>query len=226
MHLKGKTVVFCIPGSNFHITFMNSWNELLMWCNVYGIRPIFSLRAGANLYNVRNSCLNGDLRKGVIQKPFDEKIKYDYLMWIDSDIVFSPRHFVELINVDQPIVSGLYKRQDGSTYATVEKMDDEYLKKNGMYHFLTEQELNEKKEPFKVDYTGFGWMLIKHGVFESLEYPWFSPAWLYNKTADDISMNMFTTEDIGFCLRAKEIGYDIWAAPKAVVGHLKPMILL
>ena len=35
--------------------------------------------------------------------------------------------------------------------------------------------MSKRKKPFTVDYTGFGWVLIKNGVFESLPYPWFAP---------------------------------------------------
>ena len=37
------------------------------------------------------------------------------------------------------------------------------------------ESMSKRKKPFTVDYTGFGWVMIKKGVFERLEYPWFAP---------------------------------------------------
>ena len=41
----------------------------------------------------------------------------------------------------------------------------------------TLESIQKRRKPFTVDYTGFGWLLIKHGVFEHPEmpYPWFAP---------------------------------------------------
>ena len=41
----------------------------------------------------------------------------------------------------------------------------------------TIESITKRKKPFTVDYTGFGWLLIKKGVFEheGMPYPWFAP---------------------------------------------------
>ena len=39
----------------------------------------------------------------------------------------------------------------------------------------TVETMGKRNKPFTVDYTGFGWVLIKKGVFENMEYPWFAP---------------------------------------------------
>jgi hypothetical protein len=39
----------------------------------------------------------------------------------------------------------------------------------------TVESMGKRNKPFTVDYTGFGWLLIKKGVFEDMEYPWFAP---------------------------------------------------
>ena len=55
-------------------------------------------RYTSNVYHVRNMCLGGDVTKGARQKPFQGNIDYDYIMWIDSDMVFKPEDFTALIN--------------------------------------------------------------------------------------------------------------------------------
>lgn len=201
-----------------------SWSELFAWCLSVGIKPLLVNRYSPNLYYVRNMCLGGDTVKGVKQKPYGGSIKYDYLMWIDSDVVFGPQQFIDLLKVDKPIVSGLYMMQDNIHYATVEKMDDDLYRKTGSYQFMTREDVKKKTTPFQVDYTGFGWMLVKYGVFEQLDYPWFKPLWSDFST-QTTKIEEFCMEDVAFCKLVKEKGYSVWIAPNVIVGHEKMMIL-
>jgi hypothetical protein len=98
-------------------------------------------------------------------------------MWIDSDMVFSPQNFEALLKMEKPIASGIYKMSDGVNYATVEHWDKAQYEKNGNFQFLNDKIIADKESIFPVEYTGFGWILIKRGVFESMQYPWFRPEW-------------------------------------------------
>jgi len=56
------------------------------------------------------------------------------------------------------------------------KLDDEDLfKKCRYFNFLTLQDINGKEDLIEFSYTGMGFMLVKKGVFENMEYPWFKP---------------------------------------------------
>jgi hypothetical protein len=115
--------------------------------------------------------------------------------------------------------------QDNIHYATVEKWDDNFFLKNGSYEFLTPEIVSKKKDLFPVAYTGFGWMLMKKGVFESLEYPWFQPIWKeYEHNGKQI--REFTMEDVAFCDLIQRKGYQIFIDPEIVVGHEKMMVLI
>ena len=50
--------------------------------------------------------------RGADQVPWDGKLKYDYQLWIDSDIVFNTDKFYQLVLMDQPssIWMVLYRR--------------------------------------------------------------------------------------------------------------------
>ena len=47
----------------------------------------------------------------------------------------------------------------------------------GVMNHETSESIQKRRKPFTVDYAGFGWLLIKHGVFEhsDIKYPWFAP---------------------------------------------------
>jgi hypothetical protein len=172
------------------------------------------------VYYVRNMCLGGDVLRGENQKPFDGKIDYTHLMWIDNDIIFSPQQFQKLLDHNKDIVSGVYMMANQIHYATVEKWDEEEFKRSGAFKFYTPDDLKDKTNLVDVAYTGFGFMLIKKGVFESITYPWFRPIFHTIGTAKD-----FSSEDASFCKMIRQKGYKIFIDPQLRVGHEKKVVL-
>jgi hypothetical protein len=165
-------------------------------------------------------CLGGDLRKGVDQKPFNGNLDYTHLMWIDSDMVFTTDHFQALLKHEKDIVSGIYKMEDNEHFTVIENWNVEYLKQHGTFQFLTNSDMQNKTGLFNAVYTGFGFMLIKRGVFEALKYPWFEPLFFQ---FDNIIE--FCSEDVSFCKKAKDKGFDIWVDPAIRIGHEKKIVL-
>jgi hypothetical protein len=231
MQNKPLTVVFCLPGNSFSGKFLERWTDLVAYCLSHGIRPVLSRRESCNIYFVRNMCLGADVSRGKDQKPFDGKLDYDFIMWIDSDILFTPQQFMRLLGHNTDIVSGVYLMEDGKSLATVREWDEEFFKENKHFKFMTMQDLTrplpqplsrgERGETLiEVAYTGMGFMLVKKGVFEKLEYPWFRP--IEKKIGDMVD---FTMEDVAFCLRAREAGFKILVDPEARVGHEKRIVL-
>lgn len=217
---KVPTVVFCLPGRSFSGEFLKAWSNLIQVCIQSGIRPILSQTYDPVVYYVRNKCLGGDVLRGKNQKPFNGEIDYDYMMWIDSDIIFTPEQVGALLKRDLPIVAGVYKMSDDTHYAVVKDWDVEYFKKSGSFQFLTPADV-EGQDLVEVDYSGFGFMLVKRGVFESLEYPWFRPIMhdLGNGVMD------FSSEDVSVCKMLKAVGHKIYIDPAVRVGHEKMRVL-
>lgn len=213
------TVVFCFPGNCFSGLFLQGWTQILLFCIQNNIRPILSIHYSNNIFFVRNMCLGGNVTRGKSQKPFDGKVDYDYLMWIDSDIVFNPGQFAAILNHQADIVSGLYLMEGGRNFATVKDWDEEYFKKNGFFRFLSPADIQKAEGLMEVTYTGMGFMLVKKGVFEAMEYPWFEP-----KKHEIGGMADYSSEDVGFCLKAREKGFKVMADPKAIVGHEKKIV--
>jgi hypothetical protein len=212
-------VLFCLPGNSFSNNFLGSWTELLMSLSKNGINPLLSMAQDAVVYYVRNKCLAGNTLQGPNQKPFDGKLPYDYMMWIDSDIVFRPEQFYTLLGHKKDIISGIYMMEGGRNFAAVKKWDKEFFAKHGYFEFMTIED-TKTQGLVEVDYSGLGFMLVKHGVFESLEYPWFRPIFHTIGTATD-----FSSEDVSFCTLAKQKGYSIYVDPSVRVGHEKKVIL-
>jgi hypothetical protein len=71
-----------------------------------------------------------------------------------------------------------------------------------------------------VDFTGFGFLAIRKGVMEAMRYPWFK---YYVHDHDGIEVG--TSEDIGWCCRVKELGYQVYVDPDVRVGHKKEILV-
>ena len=219
-------VVFCLPGKSFSNYFLESWSNLLYACPQLEVKPAMRWATSSNVYHVRNLCLMGQPELGKDQKVFNGQIDYDYIMWIDSDSVFTNKDFVKLLgqmenNKNIHILSGLYLKDGGKEYTAVLGLNSKYYEKHGKPKTLTPEDLRHKNKILKVDYTGMGFMLVRRGVFESIDYPWFQPMRLQGSSG----FIGFTGEDASFCLRAKEKGFDTYIDPTLVIGHEKSVIL-
>lgn len=213
-------IVFCLPGKTFSGTFLDSWTDLLGYCHERGLNFIVSRQYSPVIYYVRNLCLGGDILRGEDQKPFNGKINYTHIMWIDDDIIFKREHFESLLKHDLDVISGIYMMKGNKYFATVEKWDEEYFKKHGAFQFLTEKDIQGHKGIMKVDYTGFGFILIKRHVHEALKYPWFRPVWHQIGICKD-----FSSEDSSICKLIKDAGFQIYVDPQIRVGHEKEVVL-
>lgn len=213
-------LIICLPGNNFSGQWLDNFIEFYNWCIQHKITPIISRRESCNIYYVRNMCLGGNSTSGENQKPWQGNVDYDYMLWIDSDNIVSIDNFIKLYNMQKEIASGLYLTHNGVHYATVKDWNEDYFKKYGSFEFLTNEKLKQHKHPFIVDYTGFGFILIKKGVFEKLKYPWFRPIW---KQFGNVTE--FTMEDVSFCHLVKEQGIDVWVHPEVIVKHEKKILL-
>lgn len=217
-----KKIIFCFPGNNFSREFLISWTETLNYFLIRGYSTNLSTHYDANIYYSRTKCLGVDVLRGINQKPFNGNVDYDYLFWIDSDIIFKPEDIEKLINHNKDIISGCYIMRDNYNYPIVEEFDNDYFLKNSSYKFINRQELAIKKDIFDVAYVGFGFLCIKKGVFEALSYPYFEPVKMeLNNVIKD-----YASEDVSWCIRVKKLGYKIYVDPTVKVGHQKTITLI
>lgn len=211
-------IVFCIPGQTFSNTFLQCWTDLILACPQLGVHPICPIFPYiSNVYISRNVCLLGDPQKGLGQKPFQGKIHYDYMMWIDSDSEWTISEFKRLLDLMESnkhihILSGVYMHGNGETLVTLDDAGE----------LLLPGELEQLPELVKMPHTGMGFMLVRSGVFEYIKYPWFVPILPMDEQGNIIDI---MGDDVAFCERAKQIGFDTWIATSVRIGHEKARIL-
>ena len=261
--IRGKTIVFCLPGRGVSYNFLKSFVSLSFDLVQSGAAIQISQDYSSMVNFARCKCLGANVLRGPNQLPWDGKLNYDYQLWIDSDIVFNTEKFYQLVlnaipaeaitkeevtqmvkndkgeeveqktgiklNVDpakeREIVAGWYCTEDGKTTSVAHWLDEDDFRGNGgVMNHETIDSISKRKKSFTVDYTGFGWLLIKKGVFESegLPYPWFAPKMQVFESGEVQDM---CGEDVSFCLDAKEAGFEIWCDPRIRVGHEKTRII-
>jgi len=234
--MKGKAIVFCLPGRGCSYQFLKSFVQLSFDLVQNNMSIQISQDYSSMVNFARCKVLGANVLRGPKQIPWDGKLKYDYQLWIDSDIVFNTEKFWQLCDLAVPgpdkegvpqaereIAAGWYATEDGHTTSVAHWLDEDDFRKNGgVMNHETVDTMGKRKKPFTCDYTGFGWVLIKNGVFEKLEYPWFAPKMQVFESGDVQDM---CGEDVSFCLDAQEAGYEIWADPRIRVGHEKTRVI-
>jgi len=235
MSSKPLNVVFCLPGSSFSGRFLQCWTDTVHTMREHNINIILSQKSGSNIHHLRARCLGANVMSGKNQQPFQGQINYDFIFWLDSDVIFSPKQILKLLSYNVDIVSGMYLMEGGNAYAMVEKgkWDFELYKKNGgSFEFVSREKANQLRQTgglCEIEYNGFGFMCIKRGVFEKIPYPWFPPTFFNFKYTDtngnEIDVHDFCSEDVGFCRKAIEAGFKIYVDPSIRVGHEKTHIL-
>ena len=178
--MKGKTIVFCLPGRGCSFTFLKNFVQLCFDMVQNGmsiqISQDYHLWLTLHVVSVWEQMYFVDLSKylGMV-------VEYDYQLWIDSDIVFNTEKFWQLCDIvadaegkEKEIVAGWYATEDGQTTSVAHWLEEDEFRNNGGVMNHETVNLSVSVSYFTVDYTGFGWVLIKKGVFENLEYPWFA----------------------------------------------------
>ena len=230
--VKGKQIVFCLPGRGCSYTFLKNFVQLSFDLVQNGMGIQISQDYSSMVNFARCKVLGANVLRGPKQIPWDGKLKYDYQLWIDSDIVFNTEKFWQLIDLAIPeegeekeIVAGWYMTEDGRTTSVAHWLEEQDFRTNGgVMNHETGESMQKRRKPFTVDYTGFGWVLIKNGVFEheEMKYPWFAPKMQEFESGEVQDM---CGEDVSFCLDAIAAGFEIWCDPNIRVGHEKTRVI-
>ena len=211
-------LVIATPGHSMMGSYVKSLLALISELNTRGITWAFSNHYSSLVHNAREMTLSGTNQNSFEQrKPFEGNLTYDKVMWIDSDIAFEPEDVLKLYYSDKDIISGAYLLSNGESTSYPKLLD----------RALIITEIQELDGLCKIEGSGFGFICIKTGVFEQLTRPWFGPVIVTMKDPDDDSERTFPIvgEDISWCYRVRQLGYEIWLDPTVKVTHHKTMTL-
>lgn len=131
--------------------------------------------------------------------------KFEYILFRDDDVIdFYPNTLIELMGRNVDIIGGVYCVKAMPPDPLIFGFGKNLPKSFGGYRDWT------KGDVFKVDAIGMGLTLIRTEIFNHIPKPWFKTT--YQNEPDDEIGKLATsfTEDIYFCLKAKEHGFDTW----------------
>ena len=80
--IKGKSIVFCLPGRGVSYTFLKSFVQLCFDIVQAGGNIQISQDYSSMVNFARCKCLGANVLRGPDQLPWDGKLKYDYQLWI------------------------------------------------------------------------------------------------------------------------------------------------
>ena len=161
----------------------------------------FGIETGSLVYNARNSLA----RQAV-------KSEADYVLWLDSDMVFNPDLLDRMLTVCQEndidfLTALCFRRKPPYTPCLFERLDVRKDGKGASYTAL----LSVPDGRFKVEGCGLAGVLMSTDVLISVAAKFngqmFDPMYGFG-------------EDVAFCWRARQCGYEIWCDSEIEMGHV------
>jgi len=134
--------------------------------------------------------------------------KFDYVFLVEHDMIFEPETLNKLLADNKDIICANYNYRSEPRCSMVFGLNEK-----GELERLSKL----PKETFKCGAIPTGLTLIKTSVFEKLKQPYFF--YEYNEQGQ-----MKTSQDVYFCEKARENGFDIFCNPTIEVGHLGEQI--
>lgn len=213
-------VVIATPGSKLESGYVKSLLGTIHVLQANNVSWIFQNEYASLVTNAREATITGSRNLEVFNtSPGKGQYTYDKIFCIDSDIVWNPEHFIKLLQSDKDVVSGVYFEEQGASAMIHRNKKD--------YRPMSREEiaeLNSKGEVFPVYGVGLGFVCIKAGVFESLKRPWYGLGKVVQEI-DGVTYELPLGEDLHFCERVAENGYQVHVDSSVIVGHIKSNIV-
>ena len=183
---------------NVPVDFMESLMNLACHLKDEGIDFKLKIEAGTLVYFAREN-----LARYAIAN------RFTHVLWLDSDMVFSEEIVEDLQFSGQDFVTGIAhsRRPPFSSclfteiFPGVEKFKGEY-----------------PRNTFKVAACGMACVLMRVEVLDKVREKFGT---MFQPMMDPITYG----EDVAFCWRAQQCGFDIWAEPTVRVGHVGRRII-
>ena len=137
-----------------------------------------------------------DQRNNLVKTALD--IKADYLLFVDADMRFPKDTLQILMAHDKDIIGVNATTRSEPVKPTAKNM---LINEDGSIDWMPIYS-NAKTGIEKADGIGCGVMLIKRKVVETIEEPYFY--------FEQLPGNRILGEDIYFCVKAKDAGFDTW----------------
>jgi hypothetical protein len=175
------------------------------------IRFDIILAQGSNIVRNRNAAINAERSFAVHQKLEG----FDYLLCLDSDVAIDVGPVRQLLAHDRDIVGGAYQKRERPDLICSGRWF------NGIPG-LSSDELCARWSDTglkRMDWLGGGFLLLKKGVLERMEYPWFRYE-IVRYQHNGVPHQTVTSDDYGFAINAGRAGYPLWLDCSCRLEHM------
>lgn len=183
-----------------HYRLLESLTAAWVYCLMHGIE--LELRVAARFSLVQYA------RNYLVQQFLADE-SYTHLMWIDADVGFDPRAIMQLLNHEKDVIGGVYPVK--TTPAT----------------FPYEPEGEWSADLHKAKVLPGGFLLCSRHAIETVakSVPWYL---LTHAGQENMTPHVFDLvlenerllgEDIIFCRRMRDLGFDVWVDPDINFTH-------
>lgn len=136
------------------------------------------------------------------------------LVFVDADVGFTAEGLAALCEAAPPIVMGLYRMKCPPPTRYPALMNDPI------------ERHPDDSTLVKLQYGPAGFMRVRREVFDAMRERW-PDQYYVNAGEEEVydyfpcgrTGNHFTGEDINFCVRAQQCGFDIWAKQNIELKH-------
>ena len=215
MQIPHFNVLIATPGHSMTQAYVRSLAKTIYYFDKNNISWNYLTEYSSLVADAREKTIGGT----AYQDPTDSRpgqgtYTYDRIMWIDSDIEWEPEDIFQLMSHDYDVVSGCYMLANEEVTAYPKVL------RGGM----TKEQILSKKKPFEVRGVGFGFLMVKQGIFEKIKRPWFSQISVYienEETGEKEEKFPLMGEDLSWCEKVHRMGIPIMVDPLVRVTHHK-----
>jgi len=134
-------------------------------------------------------------------------VDFDYVMWVDSDIILPRDTLTKMLSHDKDIVSGMYIQRIPGTHNL------EIYKDSGQGGVVrTSLEELPQNSLVEIASCGFGCVLVKSKVMNDVGHPQF----VYHVALDH---RHTVSEDVDFCVKARAKGFKLFVDTSIKCAH-------
>lgn len=185
-------LLIAIPTYDYmHYQFVECLTKLMHQLDEDGIEYEINFQGGTLVYVGRDK-----LAKKAIDHGFT------HVLWLDSDMIFNENLLDCLMFSGKPFVTGIAHGRRPPHMSCLF---------NEIWPAVSRWEGHDyPHSTFKVKGCGFACVLIETKIIEKV--------WTINGTAFFPMREL--GEDLAFCKRANDLGFEIWAEPTVMLGHI------
>lgn len=175
-----------------HSEFVKSLTKLILQLKDDGVNFTLFLNPGSLIHIARDKIASKAINEG-----------YTHVLWLDSDMVFGPKLLEDLQFSGKPFVTGICaSRRKPYVGCIFSQIDD-------INHLARVEDIPQ--EAFEVQGCGFACVLIETEILKAVM--------MANHGRCFLPMDAYG-EDLAFCIRARQLGYHIYAEPTVRPGHI------